>query len=59
MTGIDALCFRCNECRSVDVAWLIPLNDAEAERFTAGGSLYTSLASKPPPAGCGHQKTRQ
>jgi hypothetical protein len=53
MTNIDDLPFRCGACGSTDVAWLIPLNEAEVQRFVAGGNLSTQLASEPPPAGCG------
>jgi hypothetical protein len=53
MTDIASLPFRCTPCGSTDVAWLIPLSDAEAERFVAGGSVSTTLASRPAPTGCG------
>jgi hypothetical protein len=51
MTDIANLPFRCS-CGSTDVAWLIPLNEAEAQRFVAGGNIDTSLISRPPPSGC-------
>lgn len=53
MTNVDGLPFRCTGCGSADISWLIPLDDAEAQRFVAGGNVNTALASKPPPTGCG------
>jgi hypothetical protein len=51
-TLIADLRFKCINCRSNDVAWVIPLTDVEAHRFAAGGKLTTRLMSTPPPFNC-------
>jgi hypothetical protein len=52
---LDRLPFRCSACGTRRAAWLIPISEAEAAYFVAGGKIDTSLVSAPPPAGCGHR----